>query len=303
MKHKSIVVLMLSIVALLVSACGGAGSADPAGATQAWFEAFTRFDIERMGELTCDEEKAALSQGLDAFSGGGEIGLAELAELFEFDFSGLKFVASNVTEASAIVNISGAMKITFLGESDEESVSSEVPLVNEGGAWKVCTSELPGEESSGGNAGVASEEPAPIETDPDLLDDFIFEVVGQDEDKIGLGGEVFVQRFSSSSEYLIRLTEAGCGFDCGILFLWVPFDVQPGTLEMNSYTGPDSKTAPFAELFTSYSYLSVEGSLTIDSISDDMVSGSFEFTGGREDDLSLTVSVDGSFTDIELPTD
>lgn len=136
---------MVLVVLAVVAACGGGGG--PANTARDWFAAISSFDFNRVKELTCSEQQGALDQALGLFDGAGEdFDLSALGELFEIDTSGLQFTESNVTETSANVQISGKLKITIFGQSEEQDVDQSVPMVNEGG-WKVCSSDfdLPGQ--------------------------------------------------------------------------------------------------------------------------------------------------------------
>lgn len=285
--------MVLSIVALLLATCGG-GANDVAGAARAWFEAFTRFDFERMGELTCEQEKDSLVQGLDAFT-GGEVDLSGFAALFQFDISGLEFEESDVGDTSATVHIAGLMKITIFGQSEEDEVNIDLPMLNEGGTWKVCTGELPD--------GTSSEPESAGDTDipePEFVatDEIRFEVVGQDEDKVI--DAVAFQDVSLRDQIALGFVEAD-PFSRYSITLYMPRDITPGTHNMDAYERNIAAESVSALIFIgAWFYYADGGTLVIDSYDGATIGGSFEFSAGREDDAALSITVTGEFHDIEL---
>jgi len=144
MKRVSLLVSMMLIASMVLAACGGGGGGGPSAAARDWFAAFSEFNFDRVKELTCSSQQAALDSALGAISGAGaDFDLSQMAELIDIDFSGLNFAESNVTGDSATVDISGKLKVSFLGQSQEEDLTQSVPMVNENG-WKVCTTEFGG---------------------------------------------------------------------------------------------------------------------------------------------------------------
>jgi len=135
---------ILLIAAVILAACGGGAGGGPSGTAQAWFEAFTQFDMAKMKDLTCDSEKAAVDEALSGLGGEG-FDLGALKDLFQIDVSGLSFQDQNVSGNSATVHVSGKLKISAFGQSQDQDINEDIPMTNEGGAWKVCTAALPGE--------------------------------------------------------------------------------------------------------------------------------------------------------------
>lgn len=143
MKRVSIVVSVMLITSMILAACGGGGGG-PSAAAKDWFSAFSEFNFDRVKELTCASQQDALDTALGAITGAGAgVDLQQLAELIDIDFSGLNFAESNVTASDATVNISGKLKVSFLGQAQEQDMAQTVPMVNENG-WKVCTTEFSG---------------------------------------------------------------------------------------------------------------------------------------------------------------
>jgi hypothetical protein len=133
---------MVLIAALILAACGEGAGGGPSGAAKAWFEALTQFDMAKMTDLTCESEKASIDSALSGLGGEG-FDLEGLKDLFQIDVSGLSFQDQSVSGNNATVRVSGKLKISAFGQSQEEDVNEDIPLVNEGGTWKVCTGEVP----------------------------------------------------------------------------------------------------------------------------------------------------------------
>ncbi len=147
MKRISLLVSMVLIATMVLSACGGGGGAGgAASAAKAWFDAFAQLDMNKMKDLTCDKEKATIEQALSFLSGtGGNTDTQALKDLFKFDVSGLKFEEKSSSGGNAVVVVSGKIKVEAFGQSQEQDVNNEeLPVVTEGGVWKVCAASLPG---------------------------------------------------------------------------------------------------------------------------------------------------------------
>jgi hypothetical protein len=138
MKRLSVVMIVVIVLGLLLSACGGGGGgAGPAAAAKSFFDAFTQLDFAKMKDLTCEAQKATMDEAAKAMSVAGDA--AALKELIKIDTSGLKFEEKSVSGNNATVVITGKMKMEAFGQTQEQDLNSqELPMVNEGGAWKVC---------------------------------------------------------------------------------------------------------------------------------------------------------------------
>ena len=147
MRRIGLIISLAFIASIAAAACGGGAGGGGEGATAAaksWFEAYAQLDLSKVKELTCDKEKQEIEKALALLGGGGELSAEALKDLFTIDVSGLKYEEKGANSSSATVHISGPLKVSVLGESQDEAVDQDVPLVNEGGAWKVCMSGLPG---------------------------------------------------------------------------------------------------------------------------------------------------------------
>jgi hypothetical protein len=144
MKRLSVVVIVMIVIGALLAACGGGagGAGGAAAAAKSFFDAFAQLDFAKMKELTCEAQKSNMDQMTAALSLGGDA--AALKEMLKIDTSGLKFEEKSVSGSNATVVVSGKMKIEAFGQSQDQDVNNEdLPMVNEGGQWKVCGSGLP----------------------------------------------------------------------------------------------------------------------------------------------------------------
>jgi hypothetical protein len=138
MKRLSVVMIAVIVLGLLLSACGGGGGGGgAAAAAKSFFDAFSQLDFAKMKDLTCDAQKSALDQATQAMSSLGDA--AALKELIKIDTSGLKYEEKSVEGDKATVIVSGKMKMEAMGQTQEQEINNEeLPMVKEGGAWKVC---------------------------------------------------------------------------------------------------------------------------------------------------------------------
>ncbi len=137
MKRLSVVMIVVIGLSILLPACGGGGGGGAAAAAKSFFDAFSQLDFTKMKDLSCNAQKA----NIEGLSGSlGSLGDASaLKNMIKIDTSGLKFEEKSVNGSNATVVVSGKMKMEMLGKADEQDVNSqELPMVNEGGQWKVC---------------------------------------------------------------------------------------------------------------------------------------------------------------------
>ena len=133
MKRFRAIAIALVLVTLL-AACGGGGGS-PTGVVKSFFGALAEFDIEKMKDLTCSDFRDEMEEAF----GFAEMGdLEELADLMKFDFSGLRYEVVSESGDEAIVRVHGDMKVEFFGQEQSEPMDEEIPVVKEGGEWKIC---------------------------------------------------------------------------------------------------------------------------------------------------------------------
>jgi hypothetical protein len=139
MKRLSVVMIVVIVLSALLTACGGGGGAGPATAAKSFFDAFTELDFAKMKDLTCEAQKATMDEAAQAMSALGDS--AALKELLKIDTSGLKYEEKSVSGDKATVVVTGKLKLEAFGQSQEQDLNGEeLPMVMEGGAWKVCAS-------------------------------------------------------------------------------------------------------------------------------------------------------------------
>jgi ketosteroid isomerase-like protein len=139
MKRTSLLTVLIAALALVLSACGNSGNSgntstsggDPAAAAKAFFEAL--YGGSASDALFCKaggaEVKAALDQSKQAITASGA----------KIDVSGLKYEAANQSGDSADVKVSGKLKMTVAGTTNEVDYTAlTLKMKNEDGGWKVC---------------------------------------------------------------------------------------------------------------------------------------------------------------------
>jgi hypothetical protein len=146
MKRISVVMIVLIVLSALLTACGGGGLGGGAGqasaAAKSFFDAFAQLDFTKLKDMTCEAQKAGIDQAMQMMSGGGN--LDQLKEMLKIDTSGLKFEEKSVSGDNATVVVSGKLKLEALGQAQDQDINNEeLPMVREGGQWKVCSSGLP----------------------------------------------------------------------------------------------------------------------------------------------------------------
>jgi hypothetical protein len=184
---------LLVAFALLVAACGGSAPADEAAAVvkTAVARAGAK-DIAGLQTLACAgrEEQLTTLIGLPGQLGGvllPGIDTSTLVDAVRLDVSGLTVGAAVVTGDSALVPVTGSLKVTFdkvamrpilekllaaqgtkmspeqldallsgLADYGQDlPLSQQIKVVREQGAWKVCP-DLPGPSGSPGSSGFPS---------------------------------------------------------------------------------------------------------------------------------------------------
>lgn len=145
MQRKSrLYVVVLPLIVFLLAACGGGGGGNtttnnssagsPADAVKGFFDAvFAGEDVTALICTSNAEQAAAIAQGMETMretltSSGAEI-----------DTSGLTYTVKSESGDTAEVEVSGNIKVTVSGVSQDQPYPAvPVPVRNEGGTWKVC---------------------------------------------------------------------------------------------------------------------------------------------------------------------
>ncbi len=128
---RAVVVLVL---ALSLAACGGG-----AGGGMSMTDAAKQF----LESSFKGEKQAWLAVACEAIKGQSD-SLSAPPEGFSVDFSALKYEVKEERGDSGKVAISGSIKVTMAGASQEQDLGglglSELPMKREGGSWKACPS-------------------------------------------------------------------------------------------------------------------------------------------------------------------
>ena len=125
---------------------------------------------------------------------------------------------------------------------------------------------------------------------------FYYEVVGDDRDAIIDKGTF--QDQSTSDEYVIGFVSADFRYSVS---LFIPLDVTPGVINFGKYPSGSFSKSPNAAIFIgSGLYYADGGVIMIESVDNNLLTGSFVFTGTWEADDSRKVTVSGVFNQYPL---
>jgi len=125
---------------------------------------------------------------------------------------------------------------------------------------------------------------------------FSYEVKGQNEDRLVQGSDLQYQ--STSKEYAIGLLSSDNRY---AVTLFLPLQPAPGNFTLKPYDKTAATQNPSAAVFIgAWFYYAQEGTLIINAVNGNKISGSFSFTAGREDDSSKVITVTGTFNQIAV---
>jgi len=117
------------LLVLLMSACGG-GEGQPDQAAERWFDALTEGNEGALRDLTCAAQRESVTGVTGLLAGVGEGTV--------LDLSGLDFKTTEQGGDTASVQVTGLIKITYLGQKLNEEIDEAISMVKEDGTWKVC---------------------------------------------------------------------------------------------------------------------------------------------------------------------
>lgn len=170
------------VIAATVAACGGGGGGGPSGSdptatVRDMMATVTAGNYDKIADYACAAQKDEITQQFDpsGLLGGdaGSLGLtaADLKQVIKFTVSGLDVKEKSKDATTAVVSMTGKMKITIDKEKfkelmkktleaagqpaddatlnlamgmfdslagEEQDISSDVSLLNEGGKWLIC---------------------------------------------------------------------------------------------------------------------------------------------------------------------
>ncbi|CAG0931052.1 hypothetical protein TFLX_01976 [Thermoflexales bacterium] len=138
MKRLSVVMIIVIVLSALLTACGGgAGGGGAAAAAKSFFDAFAQLDFAKMKDMTCEAQKKSIEDAMSMMGAGGDA--SALKDMLKIDTAGLKYEEKSVSGSNATVVVSGKLKLEMMGQAQEQDLDNqELPMVNEGGQWKVC---------------------------------------------------------------------------------------------------------------------------------------------------------------------
>lgn len=143
LKRVLLIVTLLTI-ALVSAACGGGGGGGGAGsatdAAKAFIEATFKGDFTALRNSVCEAQRGNLTAEQEAQI---KAGLEQMGGMGNLDISGITY-----TQDGNTVKLGGTIKVSIQGTSMDLPVDSMfaegLPVVQEGGSWKVCPTNILG---------------------------------------------------------------------------------------------------------------------------------------------------------------
>jgi len=137
-------------LAILVIAPAGDTSVSifdsPTDVAKAFLEALTRFDVDTMQSNLCEARRGDMTDASMAEAREAMAVMAAMAGGVSYDFSGVTYIYN---ESASTVTVGGEVIITVAGQTNYAPASSLVgsgslPVVQEGGGWRVCPTGVTG---------------------------------------------------------------------------------------------------------------------------------------------------------------
>jgi len=175
MKRLPKMFAVLIVASVVLSACGGGATADPVATVKAVMQAIQDKKFDSLPDYVCAEKKDEVTRQLDFRSSLGGLGFdaQKLVDAMTFDLSGIQYAKASETGDKAVVTITGDMKMQVDRDKIKDliveilqaqgiaqvtddmvnstldimaaqlesgiDISTDVELVKEGGAWKMCS--------------------------------------------------------------------------------------------------------------------------------------------------------------------
>ena len=122
---------LLSVILVLLGACGKEQS--PIEVVQSFMTAVEAFDLSTAESLVCEAQRSRVRESLEPFDD-----VAGLGEAFDMSFDDLSFQEQSSDGKVAIVQVSGTLTISFLGQQEVQEISEEHVVIEQGGRWVIC---------------------------------------------------------------------------------------------------------------------------------------------------------------------
>ncbi len=137
--NRAMLIAVLVLVAIVSAACGGGssgGAGKPEDAAKAFIEATFKGDFTALKNSVCDKLKGDLTTEAEATI---KAGLEQMGGAGNLDTSAITYTYDSANKS---VTLGGTMKATVQGVSMDIPVDTMfpggLPVVEEGGGWKVC---------------------------------------------------------------------------------------------------------------------------------------------------------------------
>ena len=105
----------------------------PSDTVRAFMSAVESFDLDTAQSLVCDRQRAQVQESLASFDN-----VKRLSEAFDMTFEDLEFTERDNDGALAVVQVTGTVRLAFLGKEDVQDVYEEHFLENVEGRWVIC---------------------------------------------------------------------------------------------------------------------------------------------------------------------
>lgn len=142
LSKRVLLITAMMIIALVSAACGGGGGGGGSGsatdAAKTFFEALIKADGNALRGSLCAAQQAAITDEVVSSLASSIGGTGA-----ELDTSGITYTLEGTN-----VVLGGTMKVSVQGQSVDVPMSQfplgSLPVVEEGGGWKVCINPLTG---------------------------------------------------------------------------------------------------------------------------------------------------------------
>ena len=118
---------------LLLSPLSCSEETAPVDIVREFMTAVESFDLDAAQSLVCERQQARLRDSLSPFED-----VVSLSEAFDLVFEDLEFTEKSNDGVLAVVQVTGSVRLAFLGTEDVQDVFEEHVLENMDGRWVIC---------------------------------------------------------------------------------------------------------------------------------------------------------------------